>query len=239
MYYLVLGRVKMLSYKWLLQDEKWQITNNKGLSYQLPNHNGMKYLTTLLKNQSTPVSYISLFYGDLQKRIDVEFQNAYHQILNQYWLHEVNWFSSIPKTDKKSIHEVYLEVVRKKVKIEEYTINNDLGMIELYEDEVEKLMSYLKAVCSRKKVIRIFDNDLDSLRNSVRKAIYRIFLIISEYDNNLVELLKAHIEYENFNMVLNRLDDAKIDVLMEPKRRACSRLYRSQSTNSLPFREKG
>ncbi|HNX01435.1 MAG TPA: hypothetical protein PLE74_09810 [Candidatus Cloacimonadota bacterium] len=207
----------MLQYTWLLSGKQWQISNNEGLTFQIPNHNGMQYLTSLIMHPSLPISYINLIYGGLYEITDQEFKKDYRYKLIKYGLQEEDWSIRIPKVDMTTLNQVFREVFRTRDRIEKYKQNNDYGMADMLTDELDKLMAYVENICVNTKYIRLFDNDYTKVRKCVQKAMLRILGILKNDDYQLAATLRANIEYMDSRVQYNPSENIKVEIIERNK----------------------
>jgi hypothetical protein len=184
----------MLKYELTLIKNKWQITSSNGLSYTIPNHIGMFYITELLKNTNKEILYTHLISRGIYQKPLYEFRGKQYKLeLLKYGLHEENWYSEMPKADKKTIYEVGKEILHIKDQIAELREYSDFARIDVLEKELKKLISYLKGIRSSKNILRMFNTEQTAIQSCVRRAIRRVFNLIYAKDKVLTSFLRSHV----------------------------------------------
>ncbi len=137
----------MLTYKWELSGNNCRITSNSGLSYTIPNRNGVYYLSELLKHPGQEILYSNLVSRGMSCIVDIEFRGHYQFELLQYGLHEEDFYRSIPVTDMSTVNEIAKEYRAVKAKIDIYEEYHDLARVETLNAELLQLKKYLRYAC--------------------------------------------------------------------------------------------
>jgi hypothetical protein len=202
----------MLKYTWLMKENQWYITNNKGLSYTIPNNNGMFYLSELLLHPTYQIPYTRLVTKGLYKKPNLEFQHSFKFELLKYGFHEGNWYTAIPKADKKTIHEVAKEILHVKDQIAQFKEYEDLGRVELLESELSQLVEYFRSVFTSRRKIRMFRGEIDQLHSCVKKSLQRTYKMIREHDKELVSFLTSRIHLCNEFIEINRFESVEFRI---------------------------
>ncbi len=184
----------MIQYTWKLTGNQWQITSSKGLSYTIPNHNGMFYLAELLKNTNKEILYSKLISRGLFVKPLPEFQGQYKFELLKYGMHESDWYQEMPVADFETIADVGKAILQVRDKIAVLKENCDYGRVELLEDELSQLIAYLKHAFPKRQILRVFSSDQTKLQRCVKKSLQRAYRLIRVHDTDLAAFFKAHIQ---------------------------------------------
>lgn len=183
----------MLKYECTQIGYQWQITNNKGLSFSIPDLHGMLYLCELLTNPMQQIQYTNLISRGLYKKPNLEFNSKFKADFVKYGFHEQNWYNAIPMADKKTIHEVAKEILSVRDQITELKEFGDIARVELMETELSKLIEYFRSVFTKRNRIKMFRGDLEQLRDCIKKSLWRTYKYLRPNDRELVEFFSTHI----------------------------------------------
>jgi hypothetical protein len=202
----------MLKYTWVLTGNKWQITSTSGLSYQVNDINGMFYLKELLTHPNTEILYSILIARGLYNFTPYQFQDAYQFELIKCGLHEGNWYSEMPKADRKTVYEVGKEIMRLQSRITELNNCGDIGLADELETELEKLSDYFESIATSHKKLKMFYNDTEQLRNCVKQSLWRAYKNMRVSDPGLVLHLMKRIHLYDEVIVMEWSEEIIIEV---------------------------
>jgi hypothetical protein len=157
---------------------------------------GFRYIVELIVNHKKEVPFNSFDQPDI-----AEYEVIADSCITEDSIHfdnsnghrQAQFYSSlrIPLTDEKTINDCYREIRLLKQRHKEASENNDLGMIESINDEIEKITEYItETVNPQTGKINYFPDDNRRASRSVLVAIYRALDLVRSKDYKLALALR-------------------------------------------------